>query len=47
MSPVPHIETKDIKDIFLKVLKGLTEIRFIVMSVIIDGHLTNQFPQLA
>ena len=33
MSPVPHITTKDIKSIFLRVLKSLTGVGFIVVSV--------------
>jgi hypothetical protein len=42
MSPVPHITTNDIKHIFFKVLKSLTEIGFIIVSVTTDGHRTNQ-----
>lgn len=38
---MPHIMTKNIKDILLKVLKGLTEIGFIMMSITAGGHCTN------
>ena len=42
MSPVPHLKSDDIKDIFFKVLKNLTELGFVVMCVTTDGHRTNQ-----
>ena len=42
MVPVPHITTQDIKDIFFKVLRQLTDIGFTVVSVTTDGHRTNQ-----
>ena len=42
MSPVPHLKSDDIKDIFFKVLKNLTELGFAVVSVTTDGHRTNQ-----
>ena len=42
MSPVPHLKSDDIKGIFFKVLKNLTELGFVVVSVTTDGHRTNQ-----
>ena len=42
MSPVPHLKSDDIKDIFFKVLKNLTELGFVVVTVTTDGHRTNQ-----
>lgn len=42
MTPVPHVKTEDIRVAFKKVLQGLTEIGFIVVSVTTDNHRTNQ-----
>ena len=39
---MPHLKSDDIKDIFSKVLKNLTELGFVVVSVTTDGHRTNQ-----
>ena len=42
MSPVPRLKSDDIKGIFFKVLKNLTELGDVVVSVTTDGHRTNQ-----
>ena len=42
MTPVSHISTKAIRDIFFGVLRSLTDIGFTVVSVTTDGHRTNQ-----
>ncbi|XP_043226414.1 uncharacterized protein LOC122383743 [Amphibalanus amphitrite] len=42
MLPVPHVTAADIDQTFHKVLKGLTELGFKVVSVTTDNHRTNQ-----
>ena len=42
MLPVPHVTRDDIEETFNKVLKGLTQIGFKVVSVTTDNHRTNQ-----
>ena len=42
MTPVPSITAEEIRDIFFKVLKTLTEIGFTVVSCTTDGHRSNQ-----
>lgn len=39
---MPHITTKDIREIFFMVVKVLTEVGFTVVSVTTDDHPTNQ-----
>ena len=42
MSPVSHITTEEMKDIFFKVLRCLTKLGYRVVSVTTDGHRANQ-----
>lgn len=42
MLPVPHVTRDDIEKTFNKVLKGLTELGYKVVSVTTDNHRTNQ-----
>ncbi|KAF0314767.1 Transposable element P transposase [Amphibalanus amphitrite] len=42
MQPVPHVTAANIKETFQRVLKGLTELGFKVVSVTTDNHRANQ-----